>query len=399
MKRIYEELLREHVSQNRQMAMLTGPRQVGKTTSSRAVDESCAYLTWDNPDDKKTIVAGPNRVAERLGLSDLISSPKLLILDEVHKYGRWKSFLKGLYDTHGDKSRIIVTGSARMNVYKRGGDSLMGRYFLYRMHPLSVGELASPCLRKSVINLPRKIGTDELQRLLEFGGFPEPFLKSDRRFYNRWRRLRTEQLFFEDIRDLTKISEISQMIMLADLLRERSGRLLNMSRLSSDIQVTVDTIRRWIETLDSMYYCFIVRPWFSNVPKSIRKQPKVYLWDWSLLSDKGARAENFIASHLLKAVHFWTDSGFGEFGLSFLRDKEKREVDFVITKDKKPFILVEAKSSGNAGLSASLEYFQKKLNVPHAFQVSMDMNFVERDCFAEKKPVRVPALTLLSQLI
>jgi predicted AAA+ superfamily ATPase len=148
-----------------------------------------------------------------------------------------------------------------------------------------------------------------------------------------------------------------------------------------------------------MYYCYLIRPWFRNVPKSLRKQPKVYLWDWSTVTDQGARYENFIASHLLKAVHFWTDAGFADYGLHFLRDKTKREVDFLITRNQSPWILVEVKSSGSKSISPNLKYFQKLLNSEHAFQIIADAQFVEQDCFTIKRPVKVPAQTFLSQLV
>lgn len=399
MDRKYDFLLREHVAENRQIAMLTGPRQVGKTTCSRSVDRDGVYMNWDDPADRKTILSGPDSIAMRVELDRLRASHPLLILDEVHKFRKWKSLLKGFHDLHGEKIRTIITGSARMNVYKRGGDSLMGRYFLYRMHPLSVRELAAPSLNDNESVSPVKISGDDFLCLLEYGGFPEPYLKADRRFYNRWRRLRTEQLFHEDIRDLTMISEIAQIELLGELIRGQSGGLMNMSSLASAIQVTVDSVRRWMAILDSMYYCFFVRPWFVNVPKTIRKQPKVYLRDWSLVSNSGARIETFVAAHLLKAVHFWTDYGIGEFSLHFLRDKEKRKVDFLVARNKKPFFIAEVKSSANAAISPALAYFQKKLDVPHAFQIVFDMEYVDRDCFEEKGPIRVPALTFLSQLV
>jgi len=315
MKRVYESLLREHLTQNRQMAFMTGPRQVGKTTCAQMCAESPAYLNWDNQSDRLLITRGPDAVAEELELNSLTAESRYVIFDEVHKYSKWKDFLKGFFDTHGEDCRIIVTGSAHMAVRRRGGDSLMGRYFLYRMHPLSVAELASQDLLEAEVRQPRKVDAAAVEQLLQFGGFPEPYLKGTARFYNRWKRLRLEQLFREDLRDLTQIQEAGQIEVLAQLLTARAGQPLNYSSLAADANVAVDTIRRWIAVLESFYYCFTLRPWFRNVPKSLRKQPRVYLWDWSLLADPGARHENFVASHLLKAVHWWTDIGLGDYGL------------------------------------------------------------------------------------
>jgi hypothetical protein len=175
--------------------------------------------------------------------------------------------------------------------------------------------------------------------------------------------------------------------------------LTNYSELAKKIHVSSETVRRWIETLKALYYCFSIQPWTTNISKSLLKEPKIFLWDWSLAEDKGQRLENFVASHLLKAVHFWTDRGFGDYELYFLRDKEQREVDFLVTKDKKPWFLVEVKSSSHQGISKSLYYFQEQTGAPHAFQVAFDLPYVQKDCFSHKKPLIVPATTLLSQLI
>jgi predicted AAA+ superfamily ATPase len=151
--------------------------------------------------------------------------------------------------------------------------------------------------------------------------------------------------------------------------------------------------------LKNLYFCFTIQPWSKNLTRALVKEPKIYLWNWALIEDSGARLENFVASHLYKAVQFWTDCGFGEYGLYYLRDKEKREVDFLITKDRKPWILVEAKAAGNTGISRWLYYYQEKLKVPYAFQIAFDLPYVDKDCFAFNEPVIVPAKTFLSQLI
>ncbi len=159
------------------------------------------------------------------------------------------------------------------------------------------------------------------------------------------------------------------------------------------------TVSRWIKTLQGFFYLFTVHPWFKNIPRALIKEPKVYLWDWVDVEDEGGRWENLLASHLLKAVHYWTDLGFGDFALWFVRDKEKREVDFLVTRDRKPWFLAEAKLSQKAKLSKNLEYFQAKTGALHAFQVVRDMEYVQLDCFKQKKPVIVPGKTFLSQLV
>ena len=399
MDRAYESLLREHLCNHRQMAMLVGPRQVGKTTSSRASAPDHRYYTWDRQTDRQLLVAGADRLAEDLGVHALSAERRCVVLDEIHKYRRWKDFLKGFFDVYGDRTRLIVTGSARLGHFRRGGDSLMGRYSAYRMHPLSLAELSTTGVSDSEISEPRRPPGDSVEQLLRFGGFPEPFLKGTARFYNRWRRLRGELLFREDLRDLTQIQEAGQVQVLGDLLAGQVGQLVNYSTLARAVNVSVDTIRRWILTLESLYYCFTVRPWFRNLPKSLRKQPKVYLWDWSHVADEGARHENFVASHLLKAVQWWTDIGLGDFELRYLRDTNKREVDFVVIRDGEPWFLVEVKTSGRRAISPSLSYFARQLGVKHSFQAAFDLDFVEEDCFGVPHPVRVPVVTLLSQLV
>jgi len=404
MKRFYENIIEEHFLQNRQMLFLVGPRQVGKTTTSLEIatpKPKHFYLNLDAQADRRLILQGPDAVAKELEIQAVKLGEEIpfIVFDELHKYRKWKTFLKGFFDKYSKKVQILVTGSARLDIYKAGGDSLMGRYFLYRLHPFSIAEILLPPLRKTELGPPKEIEEVEFQALFKFGGFPEPFLKRDPFFYSQWKRLRMHQLFAEDLRDLTKIQDFGSMEVLAELLQHQSGKLTTYSSLANKINVSVDTVKRWIKVLKSFYYCFTIQPWTKNVTRSLIKEPKVFLWDWSLVEDPGSRIENFIASHLLKAVHFWTDRGFGEFGLYFLRDKEKREVDFLVSKNKKPWFIVEVKTSKNCGLSKSLYYFQEMTKAPHAFQVVFDMAYVDKDCFSTTEPVIVPAKTFLSQLI
>jgi hypothetical protein len=381
------------------MALVSGPRQVGKTTSARIGAGDHRYYSWDRQSDRVLISRGADAIAEHLGLGALRSSPQRVVFDEIHKYRTWRSFLKGFFDVYADRTRTVVTGSARLGYFRRGGDSLMGRYFLYHMHPLSVGELLRQDTSDELIRSPSRIDSAAFSDLFRFGGYPEPLLRADTRFYNRWRRLRTELLFREDLRDLTRIQEAGQVEVLGRLLTDRVGQLLNYSNLAAETNIAVDTARRWVSSLEALYFCFTIRPWFSNVPKSLRKQPKVYLWDWSVVASDGARNENFVAAHLLKAVDWWTDIGLGDFGLYYLRDKAKREVDFLVTKDGVPWFLAEVKTGAGRKISPALSYFQKLTGATHAFQIAIDAEYVDADCFCEMRPIEVPAITLLSQLV
>ncbi len=399
MERTYESVIKEHFEQNRQMAFLSGPRQVGKTSLAKSIDSNHIYINWDNRNERANIIKGPGSFVDHHQINSLAAANQLLILDEIHKYGKWKQFLKGFFDSFGDTIKILVTGSAKLNIYKKSGDSLMGRYFNYRLHPVSLAETIHKDVAETETRAPEEPADRVFEDLLEYGGFPEPFLKADRRFYNKWKRLRSEQFFYEDIRDLTRINEIALIETFADILSHQSGQLLNYMSIANNMNISVDTVKRWLAILENMYYCFTIKPYFSNIPKSLRKQPKLYLWDWSLVTDKGQRAENMIASHLLKAVHFWTDNGYGEYTLYFLRDKLKREVDFLVTRNKTPWIIVEVKSSESSQLSPNLKYYSGLLTPKHAFQVELAGKYVDKDCFSTNKPLRVPAKTFLSQLV
>jgi predicted AAA+ superfamily ATPase len=377
------------------MAFVSGPRQVGKTTVCR--DLAGTYLNWDDEDHRALILAGPGAVAEAARLGRLSEQMPVVVFDELHKYRRWKSFLKGFFDTHSDRARVVVTGSSRLDVYRRGGDSLMGRYLTYRLHPLSVGELLDPVPRESALRMPKPLAQEAWDALWTFGGYPEPLIRRDLRFARRWQRLRADQLVREEVRDTTAIQDLDQLAILVRILAARSGCQVNHSALARDVRTSVDTVRRWISVLSSLFHGFLVRPWFRNVARGLRKEPKWYLRDWSTVEDPGGRAETFVACHLLKAVEGWEDAGLGAFELRYLRDKEGREVDFVVVRDGRPWFLVEVKRQDDA-VAPALRRFQEQTGAPHAFQVVVDAPFVAADPFERSDPCVVPARTLLAEL-
>jgi predicted AAA+ superfamily ATPase len=400
--RIYVELCLHHLSQHRQMLLLMGPRQAGKTTASKMLQSRwnrLNYLNWDQPDDRIRILGSPKKLAEELGLLELSEQPPIVIFDEIHKFDDWKNWIKGFFDTYETKCRIIITGSARLNFLKKKGDSLMGRYFRYRICPLSVGELLRTEYRENEICDPRFVGEDSFDTLLNLGGFPEPYLSGSQLFYNNWRSLRTQQLLQEDIRDISQVQDTARIEVLAELVRRQVGQLTSCASLAKKLKTSAVTTDNWLHILQACYYCFALRPWSKNVTRSLLKEPKYFLWDWAYCPDEGARLENFIACHLMKAVYYWTDIGLGQYDLFFIRDKEKREVDFVVVRNDKPWFLVEVKKSKSNRISPSLTHFHSTLGTENAFQVIIDMEYVDRDCFLEKEPTKVPARTLLSQLI
>jgi predicted AAA+ superfamily ATPase len=396
MKRRYEALLIDHFKNDIQMAFVAGPRQVGKTTTCTSFRASQHYFNWDNENDASLFLEGPAAVAEKIG----VSQNRTIVFDELHKYPHWRNFLKGFYDSYAkDRFNIVVTGSSRLDIYRKGADSLMGRYFLYHMHPLSVAELAHQKMTEKEISRPQSISISNFERLERFGGFPEPFSKNNVRFFNRWKRTRLKLLFREELRDVTRIHEVGQVELLAEFIRQHSGQLINYASLARKIRASQDSIRRWIEVLESLYYCFLIRPWTKNLTRSLLKEPKVYLTDWALADKPGVRFENMVGCHLLKAVTWWQDLGLGEYGLHFLRTKDKREIDFLVSREGRPWFMVEVKSSHTRPLNKSLEYFQTRIGAKHAFQVAADAEFEKDDCFEYDYPIKVPALTFLSQLI
>jgi predicted AAA+ superfamily ATPase len=335
---------------NKKMVLLGGPRQSGKTTLAQGLLDnfrSGLYLNYDRDRDQKILLSE--------GWSD---TQELLIFDEIHKYPRWKNWVKGVYDTEKSIHKILVTGSARLNVYKKGGDSLMGRYHYWRLHPFSLSEHPKNLTKNEVFS-----------RLMKVGGFPEPFLDGDEAAARRWRTTRLDSVIRDDIRDLENIKNIPTLALLVDLLRSRVGSLIVVSNIANDLHVTSATIVKWIAALERMYYIFVVRPFGTNVPRSIQKPFKVYFYDNAEVDgDDGAKFENLVATSLLKRLEFLEDSTGYRYQLCFLRDKEKREVDFVVLKEKKIEVLIEAKWA-DANPSPHLIHFAEKLNVPSALQI------------------------------
>ena len=376
---------------------ISGPRQVGKTTLCDGFQD--VYLNWDKSVQRAVILKGEDAVMNFAVGNRPRAKVPVVTFDELHHFQKWKSFLKGFFDSYWKQVRILVTGSARLNVYKKGGDSLMGRYFPYRMHPLSIGELIHPSvINDEIWRENAELPEDSWHRLVEFGGFPEPYSKGDGFFLRRWRRLRFEQLMRDDIRKDTNIRELDQLESMARILSERSGQQLVYATLGNEVQVNEVTARNWVSVLNSFFFGFLVKPWSTHVENSIRKTPKWYLRDWSGIVDEGARNETLVACHLLKSVEYWTDMGFGDYDLFYIRDKQKNEVDFLVSKDGRPWFLVEVKT-GDAKLSPALKKFKTATGAKHAFQVVFNLPFEAIDCFAYDEPVVVPARTFLAQLV
>lgn len=346
------------------MVFIGGPRQVGKTTLCCNLIASAfkgyAYFNWDNRADRKALMS-----------ASWPADAELLIFDEIHKYRQWKGFIKGEYDKLKETFRFLVTGSARLDIYRRGSDSLQGRYHYYRLHPFTLAEAEGIPFR-AVIFKELPIGSDyyhdTLNTLDIFGGFPEPFTKQNKRLLRRWHNEKIERLFREDIIDAGAVRDIGTMKVLSDILPSRAGSLLSLNSLREDLEVSHRAVTNWMDILESFYYHFRLYPYSTKKIRSLKKEPKLYLWDWTEIEDEGSRFENLIASHLLKFVHFIKDYEGYKAELYFLRDVDKREVDFLVTINSKPWFAVETKLN-DAGLSPSLLYFREKLSIPYIYQV------------------------------
>ena len=380
------------------MLFISGPRQVGKTTTAVGLlpEGNSTYFNWDIQEDRTRILQGQRKINV-----PLTSIPNhWIVFDELHKYSDWKNFLKGFYDINRNlKHQIVVTGSTRLDTYRKGGDSLMGRYFHMQMFPISVAECLRTDFEEVTVRSPRKLDDDQWTALLAFGGFPEPLIKANKRFHRQWVRARRDRLFQEDIRSLGGTYDLTKIELLAELIRINASSSLNYSAYAKMIRSSVETVQRWITLLEQLSYCFSIRPWSRNISRSLIKEPKIYLHDWSPIEDPGERNENFVACALMKAVEMWNDTGLGDYGLHYLRTKDKRKVDFVITNNNSPWVLIEVKTKKNE-ISPSLKYFQKATQAPHAFQVVINREYEEIDCFSYRDvPIVVPAKTFLSQLV
>ncbi len=328
------------------MVFISGPRQVGKTTLGKSLlGETGTYLNWDFADHREKILQG--QWPQQKGI---------LVLDEIHKFPKWRNLLKGLYDVLGDRLTILVTGSAKLDAYRRSGDSLQGRYHHYRLHPISISELGW--------------SEDGLQALIKYGGFPEPFFSSSESKANRWRKEYRTKIVREEMVSLEQFNDLGSIELLAMRIPDLVGGVLSINSLREDLQVAHKTVDKWLRALDSLYYTFKLLPFGSPQIRAVKKEKKVYLWDWSLIRNEGARFENWIASEISHFIHLREDTLGEDWELQFFRDTEKREVDFVLLKDFKPFAFIECKLS-DTNISPNLKYLKAKFKDINCFQINL----------------------------
>lgn len=364
MKRSYLPFVSKYLS--KKIILVSGPRQSGKTTLTKMIGNSFDYINYDDESGRKII---REKSWDR--------KKELIIFDELHKMPKWKQWIKGIYDTEGTHPQMIVTGSARMETYRKVGDSLAGRYFHYRLHPLDVREL-------SQINF--KLGTEEIiDRLMNVGGFPEPFLEGSKNYYNLWKKTHLDIILRQDLLDLELLRNIKQMEILVELLKDRVGSTISYSSLAGDMQVSDKTVKRWLELLENMYVIFKVTPYSKNIARSVLKQPKYYFYDIARVENEGARVENLVAASLIKEVQFRQDCLGEEWDIHFLSKKGNGEIDFLITKKSLPWGMIEVKLSDDTP-SKNFNLFGKELH--HIKKIQLVKNLKREKTFPDGTEIR-----------
>jgi uncharacterized protein len=374
------------------MVLVAGPRQCGKTTLARALlaRKPGAYLSADVAADRK-----------RLREQALPESAPLWVLDEIHKIRGWQRWLKGLYDVHHTRHSILVTGSARLDLYSRGGDSMQGRYFLHRLHPFTLSEIE----RKAVPEPPAipeleaaPASAEGLRDLLAFGGFPEPSLSGSARSAARWRLAYGTRLVRQDLRDLEAVRDFDRIEMLLDRLPAVVGSVLSINALREDLEVAFGTASKWLSALERLYAVFRVPPFGAPRLKAVKKEQKLYFWDWARVPEPGPRFENLVLLHLLRLAH-WLEDVHGEKAeLRYFRSPVGHEVDAVMIRRGKPWLAVEVKLDDRP-LDGGLRYLLERVHVPWAFQVSLRGTTDRRVPGVGKGMVRiVPATRFLASM-
>jgi predicted AAA+ superfamily ATPase len=355
----------------RKMVFVAGPRQVGKTTLARQViPGESGYFNWDVPEHR-----------ERILRRELPPGGEV-IFDEIHKYRSWRNYLKGLVDLPGRRWKILVVGSARLDVYRFGGDSLQGRYHFLRLHPFSAAEL----------KLTREA---ELVDLLRLGGFPEPYLSGSEAEARRWSREYRSRIIHEEIASLEAIADLGNLELLAIRLPQLVGAPLSINAMREDLQVSHKTVSRWLQVLERLYVIFRIPPFGAPRIRAVKKEQKHYHYDWTQVPELPQRFENLVAGHLLKWVHFEQDVEGRDLELRYFRDVDGREVDFVVCEAGRPVRLIEVKW-GDTDIARGLRYLKTRFPGADAVQISA----TGKKDFLTPEGIRVrPALPFLKELI
>ena len=399
----YVKMWRE-LATDKSMIFLAGPRQSGKTTLTQIIARSFQnnlYFNWDIPAHRTQRIENP-LFFEAVERKD--SSNPLIVFDEIHKYKDWKNYLKGVYDQFHENYQFLVSGSGRLDIYQKGGDSLAGRYFLFHLWPFTIAERGENNLAfDEFLNNPLHISMERKNELKEIwlqlstlSGFPEPFLSGRMATYRRWSNIYSHQLIREDIRDLTGVKSVGDLETLYLLLPSKVGSPLSIPSLARDLRVSYNSVRSWLSIFERFFLLFSISPWTRKISRAIQKEQKVYLMDVPLIKDPAARFENMVALELWRAITSWNDMGHGRFSLHFIKNKERQEVDFLIADEGKPILLIEAKLADTQP-SVALKKFQNALGIP-AVQLTNEGNGYRMLSNVDHSILVAPAYQWLSHL-
>ena len=342
---------------DKQMRFLAGPRRSGKTFIAKnflnAVHCENLYYNWDIKNVRQRYIKDQD-----FYLNDINKGKKdiWICFDEIHKVKKWKNILKEHFDKNEDKNiKTIVTGSARLDLFRKAGDSLAGRYFLFHLYPLILSEISK---RKSVVNdlnlsaedfvkkrLEQDSNEDEFEMLFKFSGFPEPLINGKETFHNKWKDDYIEKLIYEDLREISQIKDLDKITELILTLPNKVGSLLSVNSLREDLEISFETVKNYLRALELVYALFFIKPYTKKISRTIKKENKVYFFDWTRIENPGVRFENYVACELKALTSLWSDAGYGKADVFFVRTKDGKETDFLIIKENKPWILFEVKLS------------------------------------------------------
>lgn len=387
----------------RQMRFIAGPRQVGKTTLAKnflkAGNLEKLYFNWDMREVRDKYRKDPYFFETLLYDSTAPGETAWICMDEIHKMREWKNILKDYFDKFENEGHFIITGSARLDWFKKSGDSLAGRYFLFKLFPLSLSEVvgremeepvdgeedAVSFIKRKISN--RKYHQGAMEELLEFSGFPEPLIKADTMFHRRWKNDMLERLVREDIRDLTKIIEVENIATIIQLLPDRVGSPLSVNGLKEDIGISYNAVKNAIRAMQLTYIIFLIPPFSYRVARAVKKEKKAYFYDWTRCTDKAARFENYIAVELNSMIELWNDRGIGEFNLNYVRTRDGKESDFLITREGKPWCLFEVKNRDRAIAAHHYKHSKALGDIP-VVQLTGENNILKKN---EDKYFRISA--------
>lgn len=374
----------EKLSNDKSMILISGPRQSGKTTLSRHIQktrQNSEYFNWDIISNKQKIINDPTFFTS---INRTDTSKPLVIFDEIHKYKNWKNYLKGIYDEFYLEYDFIITGSGRLDLFSKGGDSLAGRYFMFNLFPFTLSELSpnkvsdlSDLKSDFILNDQKQTGII-WQQLKNTGGFPEPFTKGTQEFFNNWSQTYITQIIREDINSISHIKNISTLELLYSCLPSKIGNPFSLNSMSKDLQVSFDTVKNWLMLLETVFLIFKISPWTQKISRAILKEKKYYMYNYAEIPTESAKFENMIALELLRAITLKNNAGLGRYSLHYVRNKDGQEVDFLITDKNNPVLLIEAKLNATAPADSLLK-IQSQLNVPAIQLVEKDNVFIKKE--------------------